>query len=239
MTQSLIELRKREERISNAIFTLEKSRLFDLNSDFARFENNDFLAYLRDLSGNKEKLSVLEIGGGVQQVAARELLNLFPNLYLTGIEMRQLDQEAKSDLQRTGRFTLLSKGFSQAQDDLKERRFDVIYLHNVLQHLPSPFFMIEQCYRFLDDDGILFVNGILIYEDEWRKILEFLNRKGCKFFHKEGSVNSSLLKKGIISVSLSLRKNAEHDDLNLPLEEGDFLSDYEGNRLAVREIRFK
>jgi SAM-dependent methyltransferase len=239
MTESLIELRNQEMVLSQKTFTQERSSLSDLNNDFAEIDNKNFLSYLRDLSDNKEKLLVLEIGGGVEQVAARELLNFFPNLYLTGIEMRQLDHDAESSLQRTGRFTLLSKGFSQAQDDLRERRFDVIYLHNVLQHLPNPFFIIEQCYRLLDDQGILFVNGILIYEDEWRKIAEFLNWKGCKFFHKKVSVARPLLKKGISSVSLSLSKNAEHDDLNLPLEEGDLLSDYEGSRLGVREIRFK
>lgn len=239
MTQSLIELQAKEIVLPQITFTQERSSLSNLNSDFARFENKDFLAYLRDLSGNKEKLSVLEIGGGVEQVAARELLEHFPNLYLTGIEIRQLDQDAESSLQRTGRFTLLSKGFSQAQEDLGERRFDVIFLHNVLQHLPNPFFVIEQCYRFLDNDGILFVNGILIYEEEWKKIAEFLTLKGYKFSYNKWSVDSSLLKKGIISVSLTLRKNPEYDDLNLPLQEGDFLSDYEGNSLAVREIRLK
>lgn len=42
-------------------------------------------------------------------------------------------------------------------DAVNERSFDVVQLKNVLEHLPNPTEMINQCYNILSDDGLLYL----------------------------------------------------------------------------------
>jgi len=186
-------------------------------------------------NSNGYGFSVLEIGGGVSQVAASQILERFPNLYLFEVEKREVDDQVRKKLQKTSRYHLFQKGFSEAIEELgKNACFSIIFAHNVLNHLPNPFFIIEQSWPFLQDGGIFFANEILIYKEEWEKIVNFLEKNGFQFSFKYEVVSSSLTKKGIVSVSFTIIKNRE--DFDLPLKEGEDLTDFEGRVLGPKEF---
>jgi len=63
-------------------------------------------------------------------------------------------------LQKTSRYDLFQKGFSEAIEELEKKPcFSIIFAHNVLNHLPNPFFIIEQSWPFLQDGGIFLPTG--------------------------------------------------------------------------------
>ena len=81
-----------------------------------------------------------------------------------------------------------------------------------------------------------FANGVLIYQEEWEKIVNFLEKNGFKFSFRYEAVPSSLMKKGIVSVSFTIIKNRE--DFDLPLKEGEDLTDFEGKVIGPKEFFF-
>ena len=76
----------------------------------------------------------------------------------------------------------------------------------------------------------------MIYKEEWEKIVNFLEKNGFQFSFKYEVVSSSLTKKGIVSVSFTIIKNRE--DFDLPLKEGEDLTDFEGRVLVPKEFFF-
>jgi len=99
-------------------------------------------------------------------------------------------------LQKTSRYDLFQKGFSEAIEELEKKPcFSIIFAHNVLNHLSKPFFIIEQSWPFLQDGGIFFANGVLIYQEEWKKIVNFLEENGFQFSFRYESVSSFFKKK--------------------------------------------
>jgi 2-polyprenyl-3-methyl-5-hydroxy-6-metoxy-1,4-benzoquinol methylase len=125
-------------------------------------------------NSNGYGFSVLEIGGGVNQVAASQILERFANLNFVEFEKRKIDDKVRRKLEETSHYHLFKKGFFEAIEELgKNACFSIIFAHNVLNHLPNPFFIIEQSWPFLQDGGIFFANGVLIYQEEWKKLLIF------------------------------------------------------------------
>jgi hypothetical protein len=171
----------------------------------------------------------------VDQVAARQLLEKFGNLFLTEVEKREVRVEVRRNFEASGRCQLYQNGFSEVVDNLPGG-YNIIFLHNVLNHLPNPFFILQRCYSLLANEGILFVNGILIYEEEWEKIEQYLKERDYKFSYQKAPVSSAYQKKGIVSISVTILKDEKHNDFSLPLREGGYLSDFEGRKLPVREI---
>lgn len=239
MREVLKTLSEVEEELPRIVFTQERSKLTDLNHDFSSFQGKDFLNWLNYFSEKEKKFRVLEIGGGVDQVAAKELLKKFGNLYLIEVEKRRIDEELRLFLESSGRYFLFQNGFSEVLEELKRKqKFEMIFLHNVLLHLPNPFFIIEQCFQLLNEGGLLFVNGILIYEEEWERIVKYLTQQRYAFSFKKEKVSSTLQKKGIISVSFTLQRKKSDQFFWLPIREGNWLKDYEGRQLSVKEIFF-
>lgn len=235
MSETLTNLALVEKQLPELTFTQEQSNLSQLNEDFAPFLGKNFCQWLEKFSEDKDRFQVLEIGGGVDQVAARQLLKEFGNLYLTEVEKREVRAEVRRNFEASGRCQLYQNGFSEVVDDLPGG-YDIIFLHNVLNHLPNPFFILQRCYSLLADEGILFVNEILIYEEEWEKIEHYLKEGDYKFSYQKAPVSSAYQKKGIASLSLTILKDEEHNDFSLPLREGEYLSDFEGRKLPVKEI---
>lgn len=235
MNEDLTELVSVEEKLPFFTFSQEKSSLGKINSNFSPFEEKDFLDWLNYLFETKERVEILEVGGGVNLVAAAELLDRFGNFYLTEIEKREINDRVRENFPRD-RFNLYQNGFSEAVTQLGEKKFDVIFLHNVLPHLPNPFFILEKCFGLLAENGLLFVNGILIYKEEWEKIIDYLQKEGYQFSFYEEEAPSELRKKGIISVSLTIKKDNQHENLTLPIKLGDFLTDFSGARIGVKEV---
>ncbi len=111
----------------------------------------------------------MEIGGGINLTAAQELLRQFGNLFLTEVETRRTGESVKNTLTETKRFFFLPGGFSAVIRDLEREKFDIVFFHNVLPHLPNPFLILEKSFNLLNNEGLLFANGVLIYEEGWKK----------------------------------------------------------------------
>lgn len=238
MTRSSIEqLQHIEERLKESTFTQETTELNQLNQDFSPFNGKSFKTWLEELN-EKGKELILEIGGGKEQIAAQQILTQFPQIILWEIELRPVNEETRQELLSFKNYQLFQMGFSQALDEpeLNQKKFSLIFAHNVLNHLPNPFFVIENCYQLLKDEGILFVNEILIYEEEWEKIAIFLQEQGYQFSWKKNKTPSSLIKKGIISVALTIIKNQR--EIHFPLDQGQLLTDFQGKPLAPFEYFF-
>lgn len=236
---NLEALRQKEKKLPDLTFTQENSPLTKINEDFSPIGGKSFSQWLDFFSQNSNGygFSVLEIGGGVNQVAASQILERFPNLYLFEVEKRKVDYQVRKNLQKTSRYHLFQKGFSEAIEELEKKPcFSIIFAHNVLNHLPNPFFIIEQSWPFLQNGGIFFANGVLIYQEEWEKIVNFLEKNGFQFSFRYELVSSFLRKKGIVSVSFTIIKNRE--DFDLPLKEGEDLTDFEGRVLGPKEFFF-
>jgi len=234
---NLEALRQKEQKLPDLTFTQENSLLTKINEDFSPIGGKSFSQWLDFFSKNSNGcgFSVLEIGGGVNQVAAKEILDQFSTLHLVEVEKREVDDQVRKKLKKTSRYHLFQKGFSEAIKELgKKPCFAIVFAHNVLNHLPNPFFIIEQSWPFLQNGGIFFANEILIYKEEWEKIVNFLEKNGFQFSFKYGVVSSSLTKKGIVSVSFTIIKDRE--DFDLPLKEGEDLTDFEGRVLGPKEI---
>jgi len=236
---NLEALKQKEKKLLAFTFTQENSPLAKINEDFSPIGGKSFSQWLDFFSKNSNGcgFSVLEIGGGVSQVAASQILEQFPNLNLFEVEKREVDDQVRKNLQKTSRYHLFQKGFSEAIEELgKKAYFAIIFAHNVLNHLPNPFFIIEQSWPFLQDGGIFFANGVLIYQEEWEKIVNFLEKNGFQFSFRYESVSSFLTKKGIVSVSFTIIRDRE--DFDLPLKEGEDLTDFEGQVLGPKEFFF-
>lgn len=234
---NLEALRQKEEILPALTFTQEDSSLRKINEDFASIWGKTFYQWLDFFSKNTNgcDLSVLEIGGGINQVAASQILEQFSSLHFFEIEKRRVNDQLRENLQKTSRYHLFQEGFSEAIEKLEKKSiFSIIFAHNVLNHLPNPFFIIEQSWRLLQNGGIFFANEILIYQEEWEKIANFLEENGFRFSFKYGVVSSSLVKKGIVSVSFTIIKDRE--DFDLPLKEGKDLTDFEGRLLGPKEV---
>ncbi len=235
MNETLNNLALVEKQLPELTFTQEQCDLSQLNKDFAPFLEKNFYQWFEKFAKERRSFQVLEIGGGVDQVAARQLLEKFGNLYLTEVEKRKVKAEVKRDFETSGRCQLYQNGFSEVVDILPGG-YDIIFLHNVLNNLPNPLFILQRCYSLLANKGILFVNEILIYEEEWEKIEQYLEKRGYKFSYQKAPVPSAYQKKGIVSLSVTILKDEEHNDFSLPLREGEYLSDFEGKKLPIREI---
>ena len=89
---NLEALRQKEQKLPNLNFTQENSPLTKINEDFSPIGDKSFSQWLDFFSQNSNGygFSVLEIGGGVNQVAASQILERFPNLYLFEVEKEKL-----------------------------------------------------------------------------------------------------------------------------------------------------
>jgi len=236
---NLEALKQKEKKLAAFTFTQENSPLTKINEDFSSIGSKSFSQWLDFFSKNSNGygFSVLEIGGGVNQVVASQILERFSNLNLFEVEKREVDDQVRKNLQKTSRYHLFQKGFSEAIKELEKKPcFAIVFAHNVLNHLPNPFFIIEQSWQFLQNGGIFFANEILIYQEEWEKIVNFLEKNGFQFSFKYGVVSSSFTKKGIVSVSFTIIKDRE--DFDLPLKEGEDLTDFEGQVIGPKEFFF-
>jgi hypothetical protein len=119
---NLEALRQKEKKLLSFTFTQENSSLKKINEDFSPIGGKSLSQWLDFFSQNSNGcgFSVLEIGGGVSQVAASQILERFPNLYLFEVEKREVDDQVRKNLQKTSRYYLFQKGFFEAIEELEK-----------------------------------------------------------------------------------------------------------------------
>ena len=131
-----------------------------------------------DLSGASK---ILEIGSGVG-AQTEILLNKYPKAHVTGVEYSQVQLDT-SVAYITSKFEKERFSFYQmdAQNmSFEENTFDAIYICWVLEHIPNPQKVIDECYRVLKKGGrisitevqnntLYFVPNSTILTDYWNK----------------------------------------------------------------------
>jgi hypothetical protein len=96
---NLEALKQKEKKLAAFTFTQENSPLTKINEDFSSIGGKSFSQWLDFFSKNSNGygFSVLEIGGGVNQVAAKEILDQFSTLHLVEIEKREVDDQVRKN----------------------------------------------------------------------------------------------------------------------------------------------
>ncbi len=232
------ELSAVEDRLPGLFFTKEDSSLAQLNRSFPDFLGRPFEDWVRILAARKGG-SILEVGGGPNQVAAREIMARYPGAHFTAIERRPLSDEAAADLSgHLDNFRYHQAGFSEAGDLLDENAYRLIFAHNVVEHLPNPFYFVEEAHnRYLRLGGLLFVNNIPVYQDVWEKVRDHLEKREYRLNWSTTMPESVKAKKGIISVNLAMERAMP---VSFPVREGDrFMTDFYGHPMATREFFYQ
>lgn len=111
-----------------------------------------------DYSGAK---NILEIGCGVG-AQTEILLNKYPEAHITGIEFSEIQlNTAKAYLNSkydSSRFTLLQMNAEELS--FEKNTFDAVYICWVLEHVPTPQKIVDECYRVLKTDGVISITEV-------------------------------------------------------------------------------
>ena len=105
--------------------------------------------------------NILEIGCGVG-AQTEILLNNYPDAHITGVELSEVQlNTAKAYLNSkydSSRFTLLQMNAEELT--FNEHTFDAVYICWVLEHVPNPQKIIDECYRVLAPGGIISITEV-------------------------------------------------------------------------------
>lgn len=179
---------------------------------------------------------VLEVGGGAQQGVAREVVSQFPTLSLHGLEVRPLTGEAQDELTMHPNFYRIDNGISAIPQLLSERRFDVVFAHNVASSLPNPFLIIQYGSEIVDEGGFIYCNSIPLYRDRLSGIVRALESQEVLVAVNMRGVGSPFLQSGVILADISLRRGKNPFVLN-GVDNGP-LSGFDGTKLIAHDIEF-
>lgn len=216
-------------------YTRQSSTLFQLNGDFPKIHNRSFIDILSKCNQNSG--SALELGGGKDQVAAIEILSKFPNLNFEAVEVRLLSFGAQSTLANFPQYCHHQAGFSRLTEIFPQNHFSLIFGHNVMEFLPEPLTVITRLYSLLKPNGVLLVNRLLLYNDWWEKIHQYLINSNRIFASSRSTGQRSLLKAGLYYYALALEKQTK--PLAFPGRAKETaVKDYEGTALVLRELEF-
>lgn len=224
--QELVDL---EGQLPRTTYTFEKSDLMKVNSNFPRIRGLSFIAWLNHYSNGGR---VLEIGGGKEQSAAREVVRKYPEVFFYALEPRPLNEDVKQELAKASRFHLSKRGISQIGLTFPDQRFNIIFAHHVLEHVPNPLISIKDACNLLEPGGVFFCNGIPMSVGVPERVVGVLRRQGLvvdydgAFYKTEGP----LVKAGNIRASFAIQVV---DNFDFPsIVEGEYLTDCFGRRLV-------
>jgi len=98
---NLEALKQKEQKLPDLTFTKENSLLTEINEDLSPIGGKRFSQWLDFFSQNSNGcgFSFLEIGGGVNQVAASQILERFANLNFVEVEKRKIDDKVRRKLE--------------------------------------------------------------------------------------------------------------------------------------------
>ena len=237
MSRNENELRLQEASLAERRFSQEDSTLSRIDYDFPPVDNQTFIKVISERF-KQTGFSILELGGGISQRVAIEIVSKFPEIRYVGLDKRKLQPDAISRLTESDNYRFVQTGVSELSTLFPTKDFNIIFAHNVGKHMPNPFYMLELAYPLLKPNGLFYTNHIPLYKNEWQKITLYLNDQYPGMLSAiTYQAPSPLTKAGIIQVSLAIEK--VQDELHLPLTIGEkYIEDTEGVFYDTHEIFF-
>lgn len=216
-------------RLTGITYTIERSNLATLNSDFPPIGGKSFSEWIDYYATGGE---FLEIGGGREQVAARELLGRRSDISFVAFEPRELLPEVEREVTKFPKYRFIKGETSQINEYLNDEKFDIIFAHRVFEHTEVPLLSIQQASNVLKPRGILFCDSVPMGMETSREFINQLRRTGTKAAAIETYPESSWLKAGIVRMNLAIKRG---DEFVFPaFKVGDYLNDYYGKKLSFR-----
>lgn len=228
-----------EAGLPETIFTFENSSLAMIDRGFAELDGKSFIQHLADLS-KRGNARILEIGGGIHQTAALEILTRFPGISrYVALEKRPISLDADSALHEFASYEHIQRGVSE-MTALEQESFDVVFAHHVAEHLPNPFVFIEQAHGLLAEDGRFSCNMVPLYDSRLNQVLDVVKQQEPKMASRKLYPEKELIRQGIIFMDLTIGKSSDRP-LTFHGREGDRLTPivtYGARILRTRDIRF-
>lgn len=170
----------REEELPKRRF-IENSTLGEIEARFPTLLNRSFTQWLEYLSekGKKgEKVAILEVGGGIPQVAASEILGKYKSISkYVALEKKPIEEATVSGLKAIGNYQYIQAGISETPQVLRDKRFDLAFASLVAEHMVIPYFLVKELYSVLKEGGVLFSDFLLVNRQLWEKRVAELRKK--------------------------------------------------------------
>lgn len=208
-----------EARLANVErFGVEGSDISALNNNFVSIEGRNVEEWVEQF----EKADVLEIGGGIGQAVAIELLSSHSNIgTYTSLEPRKLSDESTQRLAEFTQFQRMKAGISQMEEALEGKKFDVIMAHYVAEHLPNPYVLLQNGLSHLNTGGVLFINRIPILYKAIDRFTETFAKQGVDIYsdieNPPETEWSKKAKQGIVLLNVGIKLNI--DEVKVPIRE--------------------
>lgn len=226
-----------ESNLPRTVFSVEKSTLPDINANFPKLEGRRFTDWL-DCLGIRGNVRILEVGGGINQEAAREILERYPTVTYTAIEPRPLSAETAQILTQYPNYEHQPTGISSlVNNPTKRRSYNLVFAHYVAEHLPDPVALVEETSKLLTPNGLLFYNRLPFYDEEFEGFVKATQKQqGTHIAYKKPLSEGSLLKAGIVRGDIAIQIGEA--PLSYTYRIGSEITDYSGKTLPTREIFF-
>lgn len=205
MSTSLEQLRLQEARLPNISFTKERSPLNALNLNFPSIGGRDFKGWINHYSQDGR---LVEIGGGVNQTAALEILRDNPGLALfLAIEPRYLSGSAEESLRTYQNYQWLKSGLSQLPNCRVDGRqdFDIVFANFVAMHLPRPFDILSLGLQTLRPGGILFCSQLPAFRENLNEVVQSIKDQRGEVVLDYVVTERNVIRQGGIYTNIAVR----------------------------------
>lgn len=238
MAIAIHEVIKSQDMFAAAVteYTYEKSTLGELSKNFPHLEDKGFeqwIAYFDEI----EDVRALEFGGGPDQVAARQILERYPHIeQYIGYDARPLSEVGQQVPTRFPSYRFERGGLSSFDAErVKQSPVDIAFAHNVAEHVPHPFQLMQQLYETLAPGGVLFINGIPLYREVAEDVMSAWRRDNNQIEYQTPIPERDLLKSGVVKLNVAVRKKS--DTIFIPSVTDIPLRDFSGRFLPTLVYR--
>lgn len=209
------------------LYTRERSSLAELNGDFPSFQGRNFQQWLEVLDAYG--LRILEVGGGKDQIAAREILSKLKGVRAyVGYDIKPINPTAEEELEQYGVFEFIKGGMTDFDRKTPVGDFNIVFAHNVAEHLAHPFLLLQEMHDRITRGGILCINGIQVYSEVGRDLVDTWEKEGYQFSYSTARAD---VKSGIDRLSVTIKRTAKR--LIIPPAVGERMVTFSGRVLPT------